>query len=111
MAGLAGEPNETPQHKDVLGGSIRGDTVSYAHPVVFCRAADDSGNLWLRHYAPPDKDDSQMWSVYDATGKKMADVTLPTAVTIAAVQQDSLLGIDATTVDAPRAVIYKIVRD
>jgi hypothetical protein len=71
---------------------------------------DREGMLWVREYQAPGAP-SLAWSVFDAEGRWVTDVTVPGSWQILDIGRDFILTLETNELDVQRVRMYRLTRD
>jgi hypothetical protein len=132
---LANRPVTAADRRRVEALSLRGNSVRTAadtarirtrnatHPVRATIPAfeqivvDQTGNVWAKHYRlttryrlPDDPSEPNSWTVFDASGALIGDVTLPANLKVTQIGSDWILGIWTDADDVQHIRLHRIVK-
>lgn len=70
---------------------------------------DSDGNLWVAEYRPPGND-LPRWSVFDADGRWLGELTLPERFTLTDAGSDYLLGVSRDELGVESVMLYGLIK-
>lgn len=79
-----------------------------AHDAMFL--VDDEGNLWVRGFMAPG-DEDQVWSVFDARGAYLGDLTIPRNLRLLSIASDRLVAVGLDSMDVQHVQVWEIRKD
>jgi hypothetical protein len=71
---------------------------------------DREGNLWVQSYVPRGSKDPTGWSVFNAEGRWVTDISLPSSWQVADIGRDYILTIETNELGVEMVRMYKLSR-
>lgn len=103
------ESMRTDEQRVALQQLFREWTYPEMQPVYDRLLVDGADNVWLRNFQLPAVDSSQ-WTLFDAAGIWLGEVTLPSALAVEEIGDDYVLGVRTDELGVESVELYTLVK-